>query len=141
MLSRSRDEARIFRLAAASAVVGALGAAGLTLGAGVALPHHALADALRHLLTIGMLTSVVVAMTFRLIPVLEGTALAWPGLRTLALGALLGAVILRTSQVLVVDGWRWLGAAVALSGVLAWIALAAVALNLAAAVFRNTDRR
>jgi len=47
---------------AASAVVGTLGAAGLTLGAGAALPHHALADALRHLLTIGMLTSVVVAM-------------------------------------------------------------------------------
>jgi hypothetical protein len=141
MLSRSRDEARIFRLAAASAVVGALGAAGLTLGAGAALPHHVLADALRHLLTIGMLTSVVVAMTFRLIPVLEGTALAWPGLRTVALGALLGAVILRTSQVLAVDGWRGLGAAVALSGVLAWIALAAVALNLAAAVFRSADRR
>jgi hypothetical protein len=140
MLSRSPSEARIFRLAAVSAVAGTLGAAGLALGAGAELPHHALADAVRHLLTIGVLTSIVVAMTFRLIPVLEGAALAWPGARTVALVALLAAVVLRTSQALA-DGWRWLGPAIALSGVLAWIALAAVALNLAAAMIRGADRR
>jgi hypothetical protein len=140
MLSRSPSEARIFRLAAASALLGALGAAGLTLGAGAALPHHALADALRHLLTIGVLTSVVVAMTFRLIPVLEGTALAWPGLRTVALVALAGAVILRTAQGLAAHGWPWLGPAVVLSGVLVWIALAAVAVNLTAAMIRGVAR-
>jgi hypothetical protein len=140
MLSRSPSEARIFRLAAASALLGALGAAGLALGAGAALPHHALADALRHLLTIGVLTSVVVAMTFRLIPVLEGTALAWPGLRTVALVALAGAVILRTAQGLAAHGWPWLGPAVVLSGVLVWIALAAVAVNLTAAMIRGVAR-
>lgn len=137
MLSRSRAEARIFRLGAVSALAGALGAAGLALGAGAALPHHALGDALRHLMTVGFLTSVVVAMTFRLIPVLEGAALPWPGLRTVAFAALLGAVILRTAQALAVSGWPGLGLAVALSGVLAWIALAAVATNLTAVMIRR----
>lgn len=137
MLSRSRAEARIFRLGAVSAVAGALGAAGLALGAGAALPHHALGDALRHLMTVGFLTSVAVAMTFRLIPVLEGAALPWPGLRTVAFAALLGAVILRTAQALAVYGWPGLGLAVALSGVLAWIALAAVATNLTAVMTRR----
>jgi hypothetical protein len=140
MLSRSRAEARIFRLGAVSALVAALGAAGLALGAGSALPHHALSDALRHLVTIGFLTSVVVAMTFRLIPVLEGVALPWPGLRTVAFVALLGAVILRTAQGLAIYGWPGLGPAVALSGVLAWIALAAVAATLAAVMIRAAIR-
>lgn len=141
MLSRSPGEARIFRLAAASALLGTLGAAGLALGAGAALPHHVLADALRHLLTIGVLTSVVVAMTFRLIPVLEGTALPWPRLRTVALVALVGAVILRTAQLPAAHGWPWLGPAVVLSGGLAWIALAAVAVSLTAAMIRGATRR
>jgi hypothetical protein len=140
MLSRSPNEARIFRLAGASALAGTLGAAGLALGAGAALPHHALADALRHLLTVGVLTSIVVAMTFRLIPVLEGMALAWPWLRTVAFVALLGAVILRTTQGLAVGGWPRLGPAVAFSGVLAWIALATVAVSLAAAMLRSPTR-
>jgi hypothetical protein len=141
MLARSPSEGRIFRLGAASALLGTLGAAGLVLGGGAGLSHHALADALRHLLTIGVLTSIVVAMTFRLIPVLEGTALAWPGLRTVALVALAGAVILRTSQGLAVHGWPWVGPAVALSGVLAWIALAAVAVNLTGATLTRAGRR
>jgi len=140
MLSRSRVEARIFRLGAVSMLAGALGAAGLALGAGAALPHHALADALRHLVTIGFLTSVVVAMTFRLIPVLEGAGLPWPGLRTVAFAALLGAVILRTAQGLAVYRWPGLGPTVAFSGVLAWIALAAVAVNLTAAMIRPAAR-
>ncbi len=137
MLSRSHAEARIVRLGAACALAGTLGAAGLALGAGAALPHHALADALRHLLTVGVLTSIVVAMTFRLIPVLEGVVLSWPWLRMVAFVALLGAVILRTAQGLAVGGWPRLGPAVALSGALAWIALAAVAASLAAAMIRR----
>jgi hypothetical protein len=137
MLSRSRAEARIFRLGAVSALVAALGAAGLALGAGAALPHHMLSDALRHLVTVGFLTSVVVAMTFRLIPVLEGVALPWPRLRTVAFVALLGAVILRTTQGLAIYGWPGLGPAVALSGMLAWIALAAVTTTLAAVMIRD----
>ena len=137
MLSRSHAEARIVRLGAACTLAGTLGAAGLALGAGAALPHHALADALRHLLTVGVLTSIVVAMTFRLIPVLEGVALSWPWLRTVALVTLLGAVILRTAQGLAAGGWPRLGPAVALSGTLAWIALAAVTVSLAAAMLRR----
>jgi hypothetical protein len=137
MLSRSREETRIFRVGIVSAVVGGLGAAVLALAAGSALPQHALADALRHLVTVGFLTSVVVAMTFRLIPVLEGTALPWPRLRTVALVALLGAIVLRTAQGLTgLDAAR-LGPAVALSGMLAWTALAAVTANLAAAMLRR----
>lgn len=136
MLSRSRAEARIFRLGVVSALAGAIGAAALALGAGTALPHHALADALRHLMTVGFLTSVVVAMTFRLIPVLEGAPLPWPRLRTVAFAALLGSVVLRTAQGLAIYGWPGLGPAVALSGVLAWIAPAAVAASLAAVMIR-----
>jgi hypothetical protein len=136
MLARSPEEMRIFRIGVLSAVVGALGAAVLALAAAARLPHHALADALRHLVTVGFLTSVVVAMTFRLIPVLEGTALPWPRLRTVAFVALLGAVVLRSVQGLAVYGWPGLHAAVALSGVLAWIALAAVAASLVAAMLR-----
>jgi uncharacterized protein involved in response to NO len=140
MLSRSHPESRILRLGAACALAGALGAAGLGLGAGAAFPQHTLADALRHLLTIGVLTSIVVAMTFRLIPVLEGVALSWPGLRTVAFVALLASVFLRMAQGLAVYGWPWLGPAVALSGVLAWIALAAVTVSLTAAMLRSTAR-
>jgi hypothetical protein len=137
MLARSREETRIFRVGVLSAVAGAVGAAILALTAAAPLPHHALADALRHLVTVGFLTSVVVAMTFRLIPVLEGTALPWPRLRQVALVALLGAVTLRTTQGLVLLGWPGLGAGIALSGVLAWVALAAVAANLTAVMVRG----
>ena len=134
MLGRNREEARIFRLGAASALVAAVAAAAAALGATAALPHHVLADAIRHLVTVGFLTSVVVAMTFRLIPVLEGVALPWPGLRDVAFGALLGSVVLRTAQVLVVHGWPELAGAVALSGPLAWIALVAVTASLLRAI-------
>jgi len=134
MLSRSRQEARIFRLGVISAVVAALGAAGLALGAAAVLPQHVLADAVRHLVTVGFLTSVVVAMTFRLIPVLEGVALPWPGLRHVAFAALLASVLLRTAQGPVVYGWSGLRLAVVLSGPLAWMALVAVAANLVAAM-------
>jgi hypothetical protein len=139
MLARSREETRIFRVGAFSAVIGAVGAAALAAGAVAGLPDHALADALRHLVTVGFLTSVVVAMTFRLIPVLEGTALPWPRLRAAALVALLGAIVLRSVQGLAAYGWPGLHAAVAISGVLAWSALAAAAASLVGAMLRPAE--
>jgi hypothetical protein len=133
MLSRSPAEARLFRLAAASSVA-AVVAAGLAVAAAAqGGSEHVLADAARHLLTVGVLTTVVVAMMFRLLPVLERRALAWPGARPAALWLLLGAVVLRAAEVAVSAGFRWLAPAVALSGLAVWGALAAVAVNLGAA--------
>jgi hypothetical protein len=140
MLARSREETRIFRVGVVSALIAALGAAVLALGAAATLPYQMLADALRHLVTVGFLTSVVVAMVFRLIPVLEGTALPWPRLRAVAFVALLGASVLRSVQGLAVYGWPGLHAAVVLSGVLAWVALVAAAANLTAAMIRPAGR-
>jgi hypothetical protein len=125
------------------ALVLALGAFGLLPGPGQrvtapgGLAAAALLDAQRHLLTVGVLASVVVAMTFRLIPVLELTALAWPRLRGVAFVALLGAVLARSAQVLLPDGGVWLRWLVVLSGGLAWIALACAAANLGAAMRRR----
>jgi hypothetical protein len=95
---------------------------------------HVLADAARHLLTVGFMLAVVIAMLFRLVPVLERVALPWPRLRALALWALAGAVILRTGEVAVAAGATALAPAVAASGALAWVALAAVAANLLGAL-------
>jgi hypothetical protein len=134
MVSRGPAEARLFRLAAGSAVAGLAGAAlGLAFTAG-GRPDHLIADAVRHLLTVGVLTTIVVAMTFRLIPVLEGRPLPWPAARTLAFWLLLAAVILRSAEVLVHLGWTAVGPAVALSGPLVWLAIAAVAANLVGAL-------
>jgi hypothetical protein len=69
--------------------------------------------------------------------VLEGTALPWPRLRTVAFVALLGAIVLRTAQGLALGNGPPLGAAIALSGVLAWIALAAVTANLTGAMLHR----
>jgi hypothetical protein len=144
MLSRSPAEARLFRLAAGSAVAGLAGAAlGLALAA-AGRPDHLIADAVRHLLTVGVLTTIVLAMTFRLIPVLEGRPLPWPAARTLTFWLLLGAVILRSAEVLVGLGWRAIALGVALSGPLVWLAIAAAAGNLVAALVRAPrpdDRR
>ena len=130
VIGRSAEESRIFRLAAASlsaAVVGTAGAAGLAWsGADARLPT----DAARHLLTVGFLTGVVVAMAFRLIPVLEGRGLPWPRLRRAAFWALLAGVLLRTAEVLVGIGLPALAPWIPLSGVLVWIAVACVAINL-----------
>ena len=49
-------------------------------------------------------------------------------------------MILRTAQGLAVYRWPGLGPTVAFSGVLAWIALAAVAVNLTAAMIRPAAR-
>jgi uncharacterized protein involved in response to NO len=98
------------------------------------LDVHLLVDAVRHLITVGVLTSVVVGMVFRLIPVLEGRALPWPRLRHVALWCLVAGVVLRSAEVLVGAGWAAPAPWVALSGVLIWIAVACVGANLAAAV-------
>lgn len=135
MVSRSAAETRLFRLALACV---AAAAAGATVAVPLAWagwpPARLVADAVRHLVTVGFLTSVVAAMTFRLIPVLEGTPLRWPWLRGVTFWALLAAVILRTSQAAVGLGGRPLAHAVALSGVLVWLAVTAVGTSVAAAI-------
>jgi hypothetical protein len=138
MLSRSPAETRLFRLALGCVAAGAvLAATALLTWRGA---DRLLADAVRHLVTIGFLTSLVVAMTFRLIPALEGTPLRWPFLRGVALWALLGSVLLRTSQIAIAIGGRPLAYAVALSGALAWLAVAAVGLSLVAAMVARAAR-
>jgi hypothetical protein len=128
MLSRSVPEARIFRVAVASSLAASL----LALWALVLGPDasRALTDAIRHLVAIGVVGAVVIAMTFRLIPPLEGRPLPWPVLRTVALWTLAGALVLRTGQVLVPLGWDAVTPLVAASGVLAWAAFACAGLSL-----------
>lgn len=132
MLSRSPAEARLFRLAAGSAVAALAGAALAVVLAVRGEDLRLVADAVRHLLTVGVLTTVVVAMTFRLIPVLERRPLPWPAARALAFWLLLAAVVLRSAEVLAGRGWPALAPGVVVSGVLAWLAVAAVAANLVA---------
>jgi uncharacterized protein involved in response to NO len=122
MLSRSVPEARIFRVAAASAVTGT-GLALIALGLGSDVPRS-LTDAIRHLLAIGVIGAVVIAMTFRLIPVLERRALPRAPLREIALAALIAAVVLRTAQGVLPPVWR------EVSGVLAVVAFACPAVGL-----------
>jgi hypothetical protein len=124
MVARSQEESRIFRVAVAAIIAGAvISTAGLALT--MLTGSDALAaDAARHLLTVGLLASTVLAMTFRLVPVLEGQALPWPACRPVARWALAGAVTLRTLEVPVSFGAAWLAPAVALSGPLVWAALA-----------------
>lgn len=134
MVARSAEESRIFRLAVASlaaAVIGAAAGSGMAWGGG---ESHLLADAVRHLVAVGFLTSVVIAMTFRLIPVLEARALPWPRLRAVALWALATGVVLRTGETLLGFGWAWMAPAVALSGAFVWAALVCAGANLLGAV-------
>jgi hypothetical protein len=134
MVARSAEESRIFRLAVASlgaAVLGAVASVALAWGG---VPAPLLTDAVRHLIAIGFLTAVAIAMTFRLIPVLEGRALPWPRLRAVALWALAAGVVLRTAETLLGLGWVWLAPAVVLSGVFVWVAVACAGANLLGAV-------
>ncbi len=91
-------------------------------------------------MTVGFLTSVVVAMAFRLIPVLEQTALPWPGLRRLAFWALLAGVVLRSSELLIDLGGQPLALLVPLSGLSVWGALACVGANLIGALAVSSKR-
>jgi uncharacterized protein involved in response to NO len=134
MVARSPEESRIFRVAMLSGAAAVVGAAAAVPAAWAGLEVRLLTDAVRHLLTVGVLTSVVVAMVFRLIPVLEGRALRWPRLRQVALWSLAAGVILRSAEVLVGVGWQAPAPAVALSGILIWIAVACVGANLARAI-------
>ncbi len=134
MVARSGEEARIFQVAVGSAGAAGVGAALATGSTWAGQPAHLLTDAVRHLVTVGFLMAVVVAMTFRLLPVLEMAPLAWPRLRTVAFWALLGGVVLRTAEVLVGAGLRGLAPLIPLGGVLTWIALGSVTANLAGVV-------
>jgi hypothetical protein len=140
MLARSREESRIFRVAMLSGGAAVIGAAAAVPAAWAGLDVRLLTDAVRHLVTVGVLTSVVVAMAFRLIPVLEGRALRWPRLRQVALWSLAAGVVLRTAEVLVGVGWPAPAPWVALSGVLIWIAVACVGANLAGAICAREER-
>jgi hypothetical protein len=134
MVARSPEESRIFRVAMLSGAAALVGAAAAVPAAWAGLEVRLLTDAVRHLITVGVLTSVVVAMAFRLIPVLEGRALPWPRLRQVALWSLAAGVVLRSGEVLVGMGWSPPAPWVALSGVLVWIAVACVGANLVGAV-------
>jgi len=134
MVARSREESRIFHVAMLSGGAAAIGAAAAVPAAWAGLDVRLLTDTVRHLVTVGVLTSVVIAMAFRLIPVLEGRALRWPRLRQVALWSLAAGVILRSAEVLVGVGWPAPAPWVALSGVLIWIAVACVGANLAGAI-------
>ena len=130
MVGHRAAEARIFRLAILSAGLAVIGAAAAVASAWSGADVHQLTDAVRHLVTVGFLTSTVVAMLFRLIPALEGTPLPWPRLRALAFWALLIGVLLRSAELFVGHGWYARAPGVPLSGVLVWLALACVAANL-----------
>lgn len=130
MLARGGIETRIFRLAMGSTVAAAIGLAAAAGLAAMGRPDHLVTDAARHLVTVGLLTSVVVAMTFRLLPAIESRPLPWPALRAGAFWALLLAVALRTSPPLVGLGWAGLAPVVPLSGPLAWVAVLCVGINL-----------
>jgi hypothetical protein len=137
LAGRTGDERRLFKLAAACLLAATVGAGGnvAVAAAGTGMPW--LPDAVRHLLTIGVLGGVAIAMSFRLVPVLEGQALPWPSSRRVALVALAGAVIARSVDVLVplhVPGAR---SVVIVSGGLAWVAFACVAVNLAGLALRG----
>lgn len=135
LAARSPEESRIFRVALLSGAAAGVGSAAAVPAAWSGLDVRVLTDAARHLLTVGVLTSVVVAMAFRLIPVLEGRALRWPRLRRVALWSLAAGVMLRSAEVLVgVVGWPAAAPWVALSGVLIWTAVACVGANLAGAL-------
>ncbi|HSE05613.1 MAG TPA: NnrS family protein [Methylomirabilota bacterium] len=139
LVARSPQESRIFRVAMLSGAAAAVGSAVAVPAAWAGLDVRLLTDMVRHLVTVGVLTSVVVAMAFRLIPVLEGRPLRWPRLRHVALWSLAAGVVLRSGEVLVGVGWSAPAPWVALSGVLIWIAVACVGANLAGAIGTHED--
>ena len=98
------------------------------------LPRFSGGDAGRPQVTIGVLTSVVVAMVFRLVPVLEGRRLRWPRLRRVALWSLAAGILLRSAEVLVGLGWTSLASWIPLSGILVWLAVACAAVTLIASI-------
>lgn len=134
MAARGGPELRLFRMALSSAGVAALGSATAAAVAWSGVPPSLLGDTLRHLVTVGFLTSMVLAMAFRLIPVFEGVPLPWPRLRALAFWALLGGILLRSAEALADYGGEAVLPWVPLSGGLVWVALACLAANLLGAI-------
>ncbi|MBI3079460.1 MAG: hypothetical protein HYY85_21130, partial [Deltaproteobacteria bacterium] len=141
-LQLDRTEARFFRLAFASAglsATGLLGGGALTL-AGLP-PHGLLADATRHLLTVGFVVGMICAMGFRFLPVIEGVRLAVPWARVVAFWALAAAVLLRTAELgadYVDEGFL---RPAAVSGFLAWAALAFWGLAVSVTMARGAAAR
>jgi uncharacterized protein involved in response to NO len=134
MAARSPEASRIFLLAVVSLVGAVAGAVAATVAAAAGADVRVLGDAVRHLVTVGVLTSIVVAMAFRLVPVLEARALPWPRLQAVALWSLGAGIALRSAEVLVGLGWPAPAPWIPLSGVLVWVALACVATNLVGAI-------
>jgi hypothetical protein len=138
LVARSPEESRIFRVAMLAGGGAVIGSAVTVAVAGAGLDVRVLGDAVRHLVTIGVLTSVVVAMVFRLVPVLEGRPLRWPRLRQVALWSLAAGILVRSAEVLVGLGWASLASWIPLSGVLVWLAVACAAVNLMASIAART---
>jgi hypothetical protein len=138
MLARGGVETRLFRMAMLSVAVAAAGSAGAAGLAWAAVPLSLLADALRHLVTVGFVTSMVLGMGFRLVPVVEGRAVPWPALRPVAFWALLAGVLLRTAEILADYGFEGVLPLVPLSGTLVWVALACLGAGFLGAAIRRS---
>jgi len=134
MAARGGPETWLFRMAMLAASLAAAGSIGAAAVAWTGVPLSLVADALRHLVTVGTLTSMVVGMGFRLIPVIEGFPLPWPRLRGLAFWMLLAGVLTRTAEVLADYGLEAVLPLVPLSGVLVWIALACLGVSVLGAM-------
>jgi uncharacterized protein involved in response to NO len=135
LLAKAKDP--FFPLAVRCAFLALLGSGLLTLGGAVAQALGGAAawaspDVARHLLTVGFLSLLITAMAVKLVPGLRGGVLARAPLRWVALGGLAGAALLRAAVPLAWRGVPGAGGAVALSGVLAWGGLLALALLLRA---------
>jgi uncharacterized protein involved in response to NO len=138
MAGRGGPETRLVRLAMLAAAVAAVGSAVAAALAWIGVPLSLLADALRHLVTVGMLTAMAVGMGFRLIPVVEGVALPWPRLRDVAFWALLAAVVLRMLEAAADYGLEAVLRLAPLSGILVWVALASLAAGFLGAMRRRS---
>ncbi|HZP36395.1 MAG TPA: NnrS family protein [Methylomirabilota bacterium] len=138
LVARGPEESRIFRVALLAGAGAVVGSAVTVAAAEAGLDVRVIGDAVRHLVTVGVLTSVVVAMVFRLVPVLEGRRLRWPRLRHVALWSLAAGVLLRSAEVLVGLGWSSLASWIPLSGLLVWLAVACAAVNLIGSVGART---
>jgi hypothetical protein len=138
MAARGGPETWLFRMAMLAAGVSAAGSIGAAAMAWTGVPLSLVADALRHLVTVGILTPMVVTMGFRLVPVIEGAPPPWPRLRAVAFWTLLGGVLIRTAEVLADYGLEAVLPLVPLSGVLVWIALACLAASVLGATGHRT---
>jgi hypothetical protein len=136
MLGHRGPETRFFRLAMLAAAIAAVGSATAAALAWVGVPLSLLGDALRHLVTVGFLTAMVVGMGFRLLPVVAGVPLRWPKLRGLAFWALLAGVLVRTAEVMADYGAIGVLPIVPLSGGLVWLALGCLAVSVLGAARR-----